>query len=198
MEEICSSETSVDTQRTTRRYIPEDGTLAIKHLHNFTFYVRCYEVLATTEPWYWHWNQSYPGERMSKLLLALSSTIPLGLGPRRDTWPNFCSFQIFTCFKMGHPLEREEGSDYCWSLPPLLGGDSAGSHSHSLTHSVSHSTHSPLTLPKHVAGNKQCLKCIQSNESTIATELYRVVWFLIMVSHRGAFYQCRESEWITV
>jgi hypothetical protein len=27
MEAIYSSETSVDTQRTTRRYIPEDGTL---------------------------------------------------------------------------------------------------------------------------------------------------------------------------
>jgi hypothetical protein len=27
MEAICPSETSVDTQRTTRRYIPEDGTL---------------------------------------------------------------------------------------------------------------------------------------------------------------------------
>jgi hypothetical protein len=27
MEAICSSETSVDTQRTTKRYIPEDGTL---------------------------------------------------------------------------------------------------------------------------------------------------------------------------
>jgi hypothetical protein len=27
IEAICSSETSVDTQRTTRRYIPEDGTL---------------------------------------------------------------------------------------------------------------------------------------------------------------------------
>jgi hypothetical protein len=27
MEAICSSETSVDTQRITRRYIPEDGTL---------------------------------------------------------------------------------------------------------------------------------------------------------------------------
>jgi hypothetical protein len=28
MEAICSSETSVDTQRTTRPYIPTDGTLA--------------------------------------------------------------------------------------------------------------------------------------------------------------------------
>jgi hypothetical protein len=27
MEAICSSETSVDTERTKRRYIPEDGTL---------------------------------------------------------------------------------------------------------------------------------------------------------------------------
>jgi hypothetical protein len=30
---ICSSETSVDGQRTTRRYIPEDGTfLALRHI----------------------------------------------------------------------------------------------------------------------------------------------------------------------
>jgi hypothetical protein len=29
MEAISSSETSVDTQRTTRRYIPEDGTIYI-------------------------------------------------------------------------------------------------------------------------------------------------------------------------
>jgi hypothetical protein len=28
---ICSSETSVDTQRTTWRYIPEDGTLQVPH-----------------------------------------------------------------------------------------------------------------------------------------------------------------------
>jgi hypothetical protein len=31
MEAICSSETSVETQRTTRRHIPEDDTL---HMHN--------------------------------------------------------------------------------------------------------------------------------------------------------------------
>jgi hypothetical protein len=34
MEAICSSETSVDTQRTTRRYIPEDGTLHNHHCEN--------------------------------------------------------------------------------------------------------------------------------------------------------------------
>jgi hypothetical protein len=31
MEAIYSSETSVDTQRTTWRYIPEDGTLQVVH-----------------------------------------------------------------------------------------------------------------------------------------------------------------------
>jgi hypothetical protein len=30
MEAICSSETTVDTQRTTRRCSPEDGTLQLK------------------------------------------------------------------------------------------------------------------------------------------------------------------------
>jgi hypothetical protein len=34
MEEICSSKTSVDTQRNTRRYIPEDGTLHNHHCEN--------------------------------------------------------------------------------------------------------------------------------------------------------------------
>jgi hypothetical protein len=32
METICSSETSVDTQRTTRRYVPKDGTLHVRML----------------------------------------------------------------------------------------------------------------------------------------------------------------------
>jgi hypothetical protein len=31
MEALCSSETSVATQRTTRRHIPEDGTLHINY-----------------------------------------------------------------------------------------------------------------------------------------------------------------------
>jgi hypothetical protein len=31
--------------------------------------------------------------RSSNLLLALASTVVLGFGPRRDPWPNFCSFQ---------------------------------------------------------------------------------------------------------
>jgi hypothetical protein len=36
MEAICSSETSVETQRTTRRHIPEDYTLQRKHVSEVT------------------------------------------------------------------------------------------------------------------------------------------------------------------
>jgi hypothetical protein len=39
MEEICSSETSVETQRTTRRYISEDGTLHNHRSENLKSYV---------------------------------------------------------------------------------------------------------------------------------------------------------------
>jgi hypothetical protein len=38
MEAICSSETSVDTQRTTRRYIPGDGTLHNPRCENVKSY----------------------------------------------------------------------------------------------------------------------------------------------------------------
>jgi hypothetical protein len=44
MEVICSSETSIDTQRTTRRYIPEDGTL-----HNH----RCENLKSCKMEWVW-------------------------------------------------------------------------------------------------------------------------------------------------
>jgi hypothetical protein len=35
MEAICSSETSVDFQRTTRRYIPQDSTLKLQWIFIF-------------------------------------------------------------------------------------------------------------------------------------------------------------------
>jgi hypothetical protein len=38
MEAICCSETSVDFQRTTRRYIPEDITLHNHRCENLKFY----------------------------------------------------------------------------------------------------------------------------------------------------------------
>jgi hypothetical protein len=38
MEAICSSEMSVDIQRTTRRYIPEDGTLHNHRCENLGSY----------------------------------------------------------------------------------------------------------------------------------------------------------------
>jgi hypothetical protein len=55
----------------------------------------------------------------SKLLLALASIVALGFGPRRDSWPYFCPFRTFTCFEMGPPLRREEGSDYYWGVTLL-------------------------------------------------------------------------------
>jgi hypothetical protein len=53
--------------------------------------------------------------------------------PRRDAWPYFCSFQTFTCFEMGPPRRREEGSDYYWSLPVYWGVTVLGL---TLTHSL--------------------------------------------------------------
>jgi hypothetical protein len=38
MEAICPSETSVGTQRTTRRYIPQDGTLHSHRCENLNSY----------------------------------------------------------------------------------------------------------------------------------------------------------------
>jgi hypothetical protein len=40
-EAICSSETSVDSERTTRRYIPEDGTLHNHRCENLKSYDTC-------------------------------------------------------------------------------------------------------------------------------------------------------------
>jgi hypothetical protein len=39
MEAICSSETSVETQRTTRRHIPEDDTLHNHRCENLKSYI---------------------------------------------------------------------------------------------------------------------------------------------------------------
>jgi hypothetical protein len=42
MEAICSSETSVETRRNTRRHIPEDDTLYYVTCVHATLEVRCY------------------------------------------------------------------------------------------------------------------------------------------------------------
>jgi hypothetical protein len=39
MEAICSSKMSVETQRTTRRYIPEDDTLHNHRCENLKYYI---------------------------------------------------------------------------------------------------------------------------------------------------------------
>jgi hypothetical protein len=45
MEATCSSETSVDTQQTTRRYIPEDGTLYNHRCENRKSYISWFLLL---------------------------------------------------------------------------------------------------------------------------------------------------------
>jgi hypothetical protein len=72
----------------------------------------------------------------SKLLLVLDSTVILGFELRPDPWPYFCSFQTFECFEMGPHFRREDGVWPMLVTPRLLGSDSAGVHSHSLTYSL--------------------------------------------------------------
>jgi hypothetical protein len=65
----------------------------------------------------------------SKLLLVLISTIILGFGPRRDSWPYFCSFRVRIALRLAvytaspvlvtwsrdapHRLQRLEQFFYC-------------------------------------------------------------------------------------
>jgi hypothetical protein len=64
MEAICCSETSVETQRTTRRYIPEDGTL-----HNH----RCENLKSYNEVKFWeHVDQSRRFDTRSSILKVRS------------------------------------------------------------------------------------------------------------------------------
>jgi hypothetical protein len=75
-----------------------------------------------------------------KLLLAFASTVSLGLGSRWNPWPYFfVHSKTFTCFEMGPP-QRQEGSDYCRSLPLYWGVTRAGTYS-----PTSRFLHTPLT-----------------------------------------------------
>jgi hypothetical protein len=78
--------------------------------------------------WMYRWRTagSLTTLQRSKQLLALASRVVLDNGAHRDPWPYFSSFQTFTCFEMGPRLQREEGSDYYWYIPPSIGGDSSG------------------------------------------------------------------------
>jgi hypothetical protein len=67
MEAICSSETSIDTQRTTRRYIPEGGTnhSLIYVLFIYLFMVRLTMPSAAQAKWRpvlgWSMNKKLEG-----------------------------------------------------------------------------------------------------------------------------------------
>jgi hypothetical protein len=68
----------------------------------------------------WPQNQANGNEkyadylaRSSKLLLALDSTVVLSFMPRREPWPNFCSFQDHLCiWKWGLLFDERKG----WSF----------------------------------------------------------------------------------
>jgi hypothetical protein len=68
----------------------------------------------------------------------------------------FVLSKTFTRFEIGHPLQREEGTVYRWSLPPLLAVTLAGTHSlipPPPTHAPTHTTNSlrlatDFTLPE--------------------------------------------------
>jgi hypothetical protein len=61
MEAICSSETSVETQQTTRRHIPEDDSLHNHHCENLKSYME--KVI------------HHCGSKMKKLLLKATVTV---------------------------------------------------------------------------------------------------------------------------
>jgi hypothetical protein len=52
MEATCSYETSVDTQRTTRRYIPEDGALHNHRCEILKFYIIFLNGIQMFSPYY--------------------------------------------------------------------------------------------------------------------------------------------------
>jgi hypothetical protein len=97
----------------------------------------------------------------SKLLLALANALNFCFGSRWDPWPCFCS-KTCTCFEMGPPLRREEGSNYYWSLPLYWSELSE----HSLTVALLHTntlTHTPhSTAPgRSVQSNQQSYALIK-------------------------------------
>jgi hypothetical protein len=69
MEAICSSETSVHIQRTTRRYIPEDSTLhnhRCEHLKSYIIYINLGMIRALLKPLSWQQYESCEGARINQ------------------------------------------------------------------------------------------------------------------------------------
>jgi hypothetical protein len=97
MEAICSSETSVETQRTTRRHIPEDETLHNHRCENLKSYIKetcfasfelatgnyepnetCYTCSEASVGNLWLWHLCDPAKR--NLLNVLWTTVCYTLG----------------------------------------------------------------------------------------------------------------------
>jgi hypothetical protein len=101
-----------------------------------------------------------------------------------------CFFQTFTCFEMGSPLGREEGSDGCWSLP-VYWGMTLMTLTHSLTHSVatSHpaSLHSLSTdLTENTFSNiSSIVACVSVAAEMFLTSRYHATGDLFWLHYSG-------------
>jgi hypothetical protein len=85
MEAICSSETSVDTHHTTRRYVPEDSTLHNHRCENLKSDTMGFEVLTTMT--------------MNSIFLG-SFAVQSGRIPEDGTLINFCNLRSFKCYSL--------------------------------------------------------------------------------------------------
>jgi hypothetical protein len=61
--------------------------------------------------------------RAYKSLMAITSTVALRFGSRWDSWSHYCFFHALTCFRMGPPVWREEGTWLLLTTLPLLWSD---------------------------------------------------------------------------
>jgi hypothetical protein len=132
---MCSSETSVDTQRTTRRYIPEDGTLHNHRCDNLKSYIiksclqsacncqyNCHEasllgvfhsqkmlIFTSVEIWRcWRRENGKGGEQWEALHFKRGRQ-----NVRAVKSPRQCPFilPVEECFRKGKALANEEGKD---------------------------------------------------------------------------------------
>jgi hypothetical protein len=107
MEAICSSETSVDTQRTTRHYIPQDGTLHNHRCENIKSYraITFQPVISINTCIYMKIHQTFPWTQavMHKINVKAHSlrelsvlSVCVGPLPRVLTCRVYCSLQLHT------------------------------------------------------------------------------------------------------
>jgi hypothetical protein len=80
MEAICSSETSVDFQRITRRYIPEDSTFHNHRCENLKSYISFYLTTCRSTPLYEfdlvHMNSHFERRELARRVVKFPRPLP--------------------------------------------------------------------------------------------------------------------------